>query len=231
MLKGLGLFLLGLLPLLYLPMRALMHAPLNEADPSTPWRFLLLVTGGSFLAESSEEGRHCSPSALALADPSTKLGLLGDQLLGQFPDPLVLIGILAAVYLFFRDRAAAILLGMLLLGCLGQSVVYLQLGIEDFYVFLIPAFLAFGLCISAGPRSLVAVEENLTVGSATRTTHSLRPVLPDAGRTALGFARVYAAHDRSGDLGGRKTIEAVAGNVKQEPRFCITGARSGTWCW
>ena len=62
-----------------------MHAPLNEADPSTPWRFLLLVTGGSFLAESSEEGRHCSPSALALADPWTKIGLLGDQLLGQFP--------------------------------------------------------------------------------------------------------------------------------------------------
>src|ERR687897_702163 len=35
-LKCVGLFLLGLLPLLYLPIRALMHAPLNEADPSTP---------------------------------------------------------------------------------------------------------------------------------------------------------------------------------------------------
>src|ERR687897_680762 len=84
-LKGVGLFLLGLLPLLYLPIRALMHAPLNEADPSTPWRFLLLVTGGSFLAESSEKGRNCSPSSLALADTSTKLGLLGDHLLEQFP--------------------------------------------------------------------------------------------------------------------------------------------------
>src|SRR5215204_7543288 len=71
MLKSLALFLLGLLPLLYLPIRALMHAPLNEADPSTPWRFLLLVTGGSFLAESSEKGRHCSPSSLALADAPT----------------------------------------------------------------------------------------------------------------------------------------------------------------
>src|SRR5215218_388645 len=70
MLKSLALFSLGLLPLLYLPIRALMHAPLNEADPSTPWRFLLLITGGSFLAESSEKGRHCSPSSLALADAS-----------------------------------------------------------------------------------------------------------------------------------------------------------------
>src|SRR5215217_9611155 len=49
MLKGLGLFLLGLLPFLYLPIRAMMQSPLDEADPSTPWRFLLLVTGGSFL--------------------------------------------------------------------------------------------------------------------------------------------------------------------------------------
>src|SRR5215210_5072106 len=72
MLKSLGSFLFGLLPLLYLPVRALTHAPLNEADPSTPWRFLLLVTGGSFLAESSEKGRHCSPSSLVLADASTK---------------------------------------------------------------------------------------------------------------------------------------------------------------
>src|ERR671911_413333 len=111
MLKSLGLLLLGLLPLLYLPIRALMHAPLNEADPSTPWRFLLLVTGGSFLAESSEKGRHCSPSSLTLADTSTKVQLLGDQLLGQFPLILMIVGVLGAVYLLFADRAAAIILG------------------------------------------------------------------------------------------------------------------------
>src|SRR5215212_8925712 len=120
MLKSLGLFLLGLLPLLYRPIRALMHAPLNEADPSTPWRLLLLVTGGSFLAESSERGRHCSPSNLALADPSTKLQLLEDHLLGQFPLFLMVVGALAAVYLLFTDRATAFLLGTLFFGCLVQ---------------------------------------------------------------------------------------------------------------
>src|ERR671920_454690 len=129
MLKSLGLFLLGLLPLLYLPVRALMHAPLNEADPSTPWRFLLLVTGGSFMAESSEKGRHCSPSSLALANPSTKLGLFGDHLLGQIPVVLMLAGVLAAVYLLFADRATVMLLGTLFLGCLVQAAVYLQLAI------------------------------------------------------------------------------------------------------
>src|SRR5215203_1232353 len=165
MLKSAGLFLLGLLPFLYLPIRAMMHAPLDEADPSTPWRFLLLITGGSFLAESSEKGRHCSPSALSLADPSTKLALLGDHLLGQFPLVLLLIGILAAVYLLFADRATAMLLGTLFLGCLAQAAVYLQLAIEDFYVFLIPAFLTFGLCISAGLGALLRLVESLTIGS------------------------------------------------------------------
>src|SRR5215216_990249 len=168
MLNSLGLFFLGLLPLLYLPARALMHAPLNEADPSTPWRFLLLVTGGSFLAESSEKGRHCSPSSLTLADTATKLGLFGDHLLGQIPVVLMLAGVLAAVYLLFADRATAMLLGTLFLGCLVQAAVYLQLAIEDFYVFLIPAFLTFGLCISAGLGALLRLVESLTIGSTAR---------------------------------------------------------------
>ena len=227
MLKSLGLFLLGLLPLLYLPLRALMHTPLNEADPSTPWRFLLLVTGGSFLAESSEKGRHCSPSSLALADPSTKLQLLGDHLLGQFPLFLMAVGALAAVYLLFTDRATAVLLGTLFLGCLVQAAVYLQLGIEDFYVFLIPALLAFGLLISAGLGALLRVAESLVIDSAVRkgllvVLSALMLVVP-----LLGVRHSYAAHDRSGDYGGRRVIEAVAGNV--EKGATILHHRSPLW--
>jgi Protein O-mannosyl-transferase TMEM260-like len=215
MLKGGGLFLLGLLPLAYLPIRALMHAPLNEADPSTPWRFLLLVTGGSFLAESSEKGRHCSPSALALADPSTKLDLLANHLLGQFPLVLVLIGVLAAVYLLFTDRAVAILLGVLFCGCLGQAVVYVQLGIEDFYVFLIPAFLAFALCISAALGGVLRFVEGLAVGSTARRTILIVLSFLMLVAPLVGVHEAYVAQDRSGDYGGRRTIEAVAANVKQ----------------
>jgi hypothetical protein len=226
-LKGFGLFLLGLLPFLYLPIRAMMHAPLNEADPSTPWRFLLLVTGGSFLAESSEKGRHCSPSALSLADPSTKLGLLGDQLLGQFSVILVLVGLLAAVFLLFRDRAAAVLLGTLLFGCLGQAVVYLQLGIEDFYVFLIPAFLAFGLCISAGLGAVLRWAEGLAAGSAIGRVFVLILSLAMVAVPLIGLPEAYVAHDRSGDLGGRKTIDAVADNVK--PNATVLHHRSPLW--
>jgi Protein of unknown function (DUF2723) len=211
--KCLGLFVLGLLPLLYLPVRALMHAPLNEADPSTPWRLLLLVTGGSFLAESSEKGRHCSPSGLALADASTKLGTFGDHLLGQFSLILMVVGVLAAVYLLITDRAAATLLGVLFFGCLGQAAVYLQLGIEDFYVFLIPAFLVFGLCISAGFAVLIRWVESLEIGSTAGAAlvvalSVLMLIVP-----LLGVREAYVEHDRSEDYAARRTIEAVAREV------------------
>ena len=225
--KGAGLFLLGLLPLLYLPIRALMYAPLNEADPSTPWRFLLLVTGGSFLAESSEKGRHCNPSSFALADPSAKLQLLGDQLLGQYSLFLMVVGILAAFYLLFTDRATVILLGTLFFGCLVQAAVYLQLGIEDFYVFLIPAFLAFSLCISAALGALLRWAGSLALGTTARgillvVLSALMLVVP-----LLGVRDSYAAHDRSGDFGGRKKIEAVASNV--EKGATVLHHRSPLW--
>src|SRR5215203_6006978 len=227
MLKSLGLFLFGLLPFLYLPIRAIMQSPLDEADPSTPWRFLLLVTGGSFLAESSEKGRHCSPSALALADPSTKLGLFADHLLGQFSIILMLVGVFAAVFLLFRDRAATVLLGTLFFGCLGQAVVYLQLGIEDFYVFLIPAFLAFGLCISAGLGVVLRWTEGLAAGSATGRIIVLVLSFLMLAIPLVGVRGAYAVHDRSGDLGGRKTIETVASNVKRNAT--ILHHRSPLW--
>jgi Protein of unknown function (DUF2723) len=227
MLKSFGLFLVALLPFLYLPIRAMMQAPLNEADPSTPWRFLLLVTGGSFLAESSERGRHCSQSALALADPSTKLGLLGDQLLGQFSPILVLVGVLAAVFLLFRDRAVAVLLGTIFFGCLGQAVVYLQLGIQDYYVFLIPAFLAFALCISAGLGAVLRWAEGLAVGPVAGRIAVFVLSLLMLAITLVGVREAYASHDRGGDLGGRKTIETVTANVK--PNATILHHRSPLW--
>jgi hypothetical protein len=227
MLKSLGLFLFGLLPLVYLPVRALMDAPLNEADPSSLWRFLLLVTGGSFLAESSEKGRNCSPSSLALADPFTKVQLLGDQLLGQFPLILIVVGVLAAFYLVFADRASAFLLGTLFIGCLVQAAVYLQLGIEDFYVFLLPAFLVFSLCISTGLGALLRWVESLEIGSPARkgllvVLSALVLFVP-----VWGVRESYTERDRSQDYGGRLAIEVVAGNV--EKGATILHHRSPLW--
>jgi hypothetical protein len=47
-LKGIGLFVLGLTPYLYLPIRASMNPPVNEMDPSTLGNFIALVSGQKF---------------------------------------------------------------------------------------------------------------------------------------------------------------------------------------
>ena len=204
-----------------------MESLLNEADPSTPGRFLLLVTGGSFLAESSEEGRGCEPSALALAGPGAKLELLGEQLLAQFPLVLLLVGLLAAAYLLFADLALAALLGTLSLGCLVQSVVYLQLGIEDFYVFLIPAWLALGLCVSVGLGALLRWAQNVRAGPVAGRV--LLAVLSASvlALPLLGASEGYAALDRSGDYGGRRVVDAVAEGAERDAT--VLHHRSSLW--
>jgi len=139
----------------------------------------------------------------------------------------MLVGVLAAVYLLFGDRAAAVFLGMLFFGCLIQAAVYLQLGIEDFYVFLIPAFLAFGLCISAGLGALLRWAEGLAVGSATRAILLFILSLLMLALPFVGVREAYAAHDRSSDYGGRKTIEAVARYAQRDAT--ILHHRSPLW--
>ena len=225
LLKGACLFALGLLPLLYLPIRALMDAPLNEADPSTPGRFLNLVTGGSFLAESSEAGRQCSPSALSLEGPAVKLATLGREVLVQFPLAFLAVGAFGAVYLLLRDRAAAGLVGVVLLGSLAHGISYLWLGIEDFAAFLIPALLTFALCVCAGLGLLLQPMENLREAPGRAFPAALSAVfllLP-----LLGMLGAYAGMDRSDEYGGRRAVETVSRNV--ESGATILHHRSPLW--
>jgi hypothetical protein len=133
----------------------------------------------------------------------------------------------AAVFLLFRDRAVAVLLGTLFFGCLGQAVLYLQLGIEDFYVFLIPAFLAFGLCISAGLGAALRWAEGLGGGPAVGVVVVFVLSLLMLAIPLVGLRATYVEHDRSGDFGGRKTIETVACNVKQNAT--VLHHRSPLW--
>ena len=224
-LKALGFFALGLLPLLYLPIRALMETPLNEADPSTPGRLLALVTGANFLAESSEPGRQCGPSTLAQAGLLDKLGLFGRELLGQFPAVFLIVGVLAFVYLLLADRAAAALLGVVGAGSLAHSLAYVWLGIEDFSAFLIPAFLAFALCISTGLGLLLRSVEGsrpATVKVLPAALSVLFLVLP-----LLGARTEYAQNDRSGSLEGRRAVETVARNAQSNAT--VLHHRSPLW--
>jgi hypothetical protein len=105
--------------------------------------------------------------------------------------------------------------------------VYLQLGIEDFYVFLIPAFLAFGLCISAGLGALLRWTEGLAVGSAARRIAPIALSVLMVAIPLVGVREAYAKHDRSGDFGGRRTIEAVASNARRDAT--VLHHRSPLW--
>jgi hypothetical protein len=105
--------------------------------------------------------------------------------------------------------------------------VYLQLGIQDFYVFLIPAFLAFALCISAGLGGVLRWAEGPAVGPVAGRIAVFVLSLLMLAIPLVGVREAYASHDRSGDLGGRKTIETVAANVKQNAT--ILHHRSPLW--
>jgi len=213
LLAGIGSFALGLLPLLYLPIRASMGAPLNEADPSTPGRFLNLVTGGSFLAESSEAGRQCVPSPLSLEGPAAKLAALGREALVQFPLAFLLVGTLGAAYLLLRDRAAAGLLGLIFFGSFVHGLAYLWLGIEDYAAFLIPGLLVFSLCVCAGLGRLLRPTENLR-----GIPEGLLPVVLSMAVLSMPLLGAWispAGVDRNEAYEGRRAVEAVVRNAER----------------
>lgn len=225
LLGGLGAFALGLLPLLFLPIRAWKNAPLNEADPSTPGRFLDLVTGGSFLAESSEAGRNCDPSTLALEGPAQKLAILGRDVLLQFPVAFLLAGVAGAVYILLRDRAAAALFGVVFAGSFAHGLVYLWLGIEDFAVFLIPALLTLALGASAGLSLLFRLLDGLTDLPGRLLPAALSVAI--LAMPLLGAWTAYDGMDRGQGPGGRRAIETVARNT--ERNATVLHHRSPLW--
>jgi hypothetical protein len=236
LLKGAGLFLIGLLPYAYLPIRAMMGAPLNEADPSTVERFLLLVSGGSFVLKNLRDARAgggtSGPEASAgrlqgvLDGLSARLPEYLGHLSEQFPVVLVLVGVLGAVYLVSTDRAAATLLGVPFVGSLLHGLFY---GFEDFFIFLIPACLVFGLFITVGLGALMRGAENLAERSPGLPRRVLLISLSALVLAAplIGVRETYAEQDRSRDYSGRRAIEAVAKNV--EPGATVLHHRSALW--
>ena len=228
MLKAFGLFLLGLTPYLYLPVRAWMDAPLTEADPSNPVRFLLLVTGSSLWVPSLQDRSNCAPSPFLSVSFPERLQLYGGHLLGQFPVVLMLVGVLGVLYLLSTDRALISLLGVVSFGVIVQSLAYLKGGTEDYFVFLIPAYIAFGLCISVGLGLLLRWTESIFLrpGVLKKMLLFLLPVLMLAA-PFLGIQKTYAANDQSHNYEGRRIVDAVVRDTK--PNSTVLHHRSPLW--
>lgn len=243
-----GIFALGLLPYLYLPIRAAMEAPLNEADPSTPERFLLLVSGGGFLLKNLLDATGSSPGEVtsggapeifpavgnAVAGALQRLSPSGEFVLGQFPALALVAGLAGFFYLLFTDRGSAALLGVLFFGWLTHALAYT---VADFYVFFIPAYLIFGLFVACGAGLLIREVEALThrlsaTNAASPALRTLRvlTVCVCALVVLVPLARApetYAAEDRSEDYRGRTILETVA--AQTEPDATVLHHRSSLW--
>ncbi|MDQ3910534.1 MAG: DUF2723 domain-containing protein [Actinomycetota bacterium] len=222
--KAAGVFAVGLIPYLYLPIRAAMEAPLNEADPSNLERFLLLISGGSFVLKNLMDAKTGGGTS-GSGEFSVRLAHYGEHLAGQFPVALVLVGVLGAVYMLSTDRAAAVLLGLPCLGWLLHALVY---GYEDYYLFLIPAYLIFSLWIAVGLGVLLRGAETWTGRvPALRGAFLLVLWVLVLALPFIGVWDTYKDVDRSRDYEGRRAIEAVAREA--EPGATVLHHRSPLW--
>lgn len=125
-LKGAGLFVLGLVPYLYLPVRALSGPPIYEAEPGSLAGFWELVSsrevGIGFLV--FEPGEALS-----------RLASLQGYLLDEFHPVLLLVAATGIIAMILKDRAGALLLGAPFLGWLVYAIEY---DIFDYFIYFIP---------------------------------------------------------------------------------------------
>jgi hypothetical protein len=217
MLGSAGLFLVGLLPYLYLPVRSVMDPPFEANNPSDFGRFLYVVSGGNLRGGFFSFGP---------AELPARLGFYWGHLLDNLHWGLLVAAMVGFVALLLWDRPAAGLLGFLLFGWVFYSV---ENDIPDVEVYFIPSYLLLALAAAVGFGLVLTEAENL-----------LKRVPRVPKRMVLGVLSVvlvflplpgvvdaYARNDRSGDYRGREIIEDVAENAA--PNATILHQRSNLW--
>ena len=226
-LKSAGLFLLGLLPYAYIPVRASMDylpdgwvwgQPLvREYPPNTPYGFYNLVSGGMWKERMWAFGVEELPGRFALYLHY----LYGEA--GQFGVVLLLVAWGGFLYLAFRDRAAAALLGVLFLGWLFHALEY---NIEDIYYYFIPTYLILAVLVAVGLDGLLTAAGNVAQGSPPWVRAAILAAISVVALVLplLGVGETYRQVDRSGDYHGREIVEAVA--EKAAPGSTILHHRS-----
>jgi hypothetical protein len=215
--RGAGLFLLGLTPYLYLPIRAAMDPPMEANNPTDFGRFWYVVSGGNLTGSFFSFG----PSELP-----ERMVFYWEHLLDNMPFLVVMVALTGAVVMLLKDRAVGIFLGLLFFGWLFHAV---ENNIPDIDLYFIPTYLVLSLWAAAGLGTLLAEVESLisdfpgvAKGSILILLSAMLLVLP-----LLGVSETYAKDDMSGVYRGRKEIEAVADNAA--PNATILHHRSSMW--
>jgi hypothetical protein len=216
-LKGVGLFLLGLAPYLYLPLRSAMDPPFKANDPTNFERFWYVVSGGNLRGGFFAFG----PAEL----PGRLLFYLS-YLVENFHWGLLAAAVVGFVALIVRDRAAAALLVFLYAGWLFHAV---ENDIPDVQLYFIPTYLVLSLAMAVGFAFLLSeAEERLprfggvSKGAVVGVLSVALLLLP-----LPGVWGTYASNDMSGDYRGRQIFEDVADNAA--PNATILHHRSNLW--
>ena len=203
LLKGTAAFLAGLLPYLYLPVRASMEPPMYYGNASEWGRLISLLSGGQFKDLMFAYGPESLPERVTM--------YLGN-LVEQFPPLLLALAVLGMLVLW--DRAAAALLGFFLLGSLAFSLEYATRDIE---VYFLPTYLVFALWAAVGLSWLLATLRDL-IGTRFATFAQLFPALllvTALTTLALHVAAAYRNEDQSENFRSRRIVEVVARNAEQ----------------
>ena len=216
-LGSVGLFLIGLLPYLYLPVRSAMDPPFEANNPSNIERFFYVVSGGNLRGGFF---------AFGPAELPARLALYWGHLLDNLHWGLLVAAMVGLVALLLWDRAAAGLLGFLLFGWVFYSV---ENDILDIEVYFIPSYLLLALVAAAGFRLLLTEAEDLLTRFPRVPKRAVLGVLSVALvlLPLPGTVDAYARNDMSDDYGGRKIIEDVAENAA--PNATILHQRSNLW--
>jgi len=217
MLKSAGLFILGLTPYLYLPIRSWMNTPMEANNPSNFERFWYVVSGGNLTGGFFAFGPSELPGRLLLY-----FGHLTDNL-----NPiLIMVALTGAALMVARDRPVGLLLGSLYIGWTFNAV---ENAIPDVYLYFIPTYLILCLWTAVGLGALLTEAENLAwrfPPLARRATLGLvcaaLLVVP-----LVGVRETAAANDMSEANLGREQVEAVA--EKAAPNATVLHHRSSLW--
>jgi 4-amino-4-deoxy-L-arabinose transferase-like glycosyltransferase len=216
-LKGAGLFLLGLTPYLYLPIRSAMGAPFKANNPTNFERFWYVVSGGNL------RGTFFSFGPAELPD---RLAFYWGYLVGDFHWGLLAVGMVGFVALLLWDRAVAGLLGFLFAGWVFYAI---ENDILDIELYFIPSYLVLALAMAVGLGVLLTEAEDLLARFPRVPKGAVLGVLSVALLLLPlpGVGGTYARNDMSGDYRGREALENVAENAK--PNATVLHHRSNLW--
>ena len=216
-LKGVGLFLLGLTPYLYLPIRAAMDPPFKANNPTNLERFWYVISGGNL------RGGFFAFGPAELPD---RLAFYLWHLFGDFHWGLLVAGVVGFVALLLWDRAVAVLLGFLFAGWLFHAI---ENDIPDVELYFIPTYLVLALAMAVGFGVLLTEAENFLARFPRAPKGAVLGVLSVALLLSPlpGAGGNYARNDMSEDYRGREILEDVAENAK--PNATILHHRSNLW--